>query len=351
MVEDQNGLTEAVGRGKFLEQEIYYKDGRLGDTWGEADTLGGKESNILNRSHPKAVVHAQPMATQSSASHLMQSEIGGSTNSQFQIDDAQSLSPQADRPRKRRSIPEAGSEVTAVNPSSTPIKLESQEERSSWSTKHSPGKGQTPAPKQAPVRRVSTFKEVGIEHLADSLSSTAAVGSVQHEGVVVPWFKKLIPYPLSRRYVLASGSPPPVFPSRARLTLLISLLVLVFPCIWLSPSVHCPIVGVKGRVTKQKEWKDARIGKLSGRGNSPTDTCTRWSHQSEHMACSLGGSRRIGLTKHTAALVDGILYIYGGQSKREAQQSTDTWSKWQPQMSNCHTDNLVVQITIFLPCP
>ncbi|KAI9769545.1 MAG: hypothetical protein M1840_004023 [Geoglossum simile] len=303
MVKDQNDLTEAVGGGNFLGQEIYYKDKRVGGTWVEPDTVGGKEPDTLNRNHLKAVVHAQPMTSESSAFHPTQSQIEGGTNSQFQIDNAQSSSPQANRQRERPSIPEIGSEVAVANPSSKPIELQGQEEQLPWGTKHLLWKGQTPAPKQAPLRRASTFKEAGIEHSLGSRSNTAAAEGVQHEGVVAPWFKKLFSYPLSRRYVLGSGSSPLVFPSRARLIILISLLALVSSCIWLSPSVRYPSVG---RVTKQKEWKDMRIGKLARRGNSLTDTCTRWSHQS--------------------ALVNGILYIYGGQSKREAKQSTDTWN-------------------------
>lgn len=45
---------------------------------------------------------------------------------------------------------------------------------------------------------------------------------------------------------------------------------------------------------------------LLRRGDTPTDVCTRWSHQT--------------------ALVNGTLYIYGGRKTTDAQQTNDTWN-------------------------
>lgn len=46
---------------------------------------------------------------------------------------------------------------------------------------------------------------------------------------------------------------------------------------------------------------------LEGRADSPTDVCTRWSHQS--------------------AVVNGTMYVYGGRSKTKSDQTDNTWSK------------------------
>jgi hypothetical protein len=51
----------------------------------------------------------------------------------------------------------------------------------------------------------------------------------------------------------------------------------------------------------------ASDGLLHKRANSPTDVCKRWSHQS--------------------AVVNGTLYIYGGQSTTSSSQTTNTWGK------------------------
>lgn len=48
--------------------------------------------------------------------------------------------------------------------------------------------------------------------------------------------------------------------------------------------------------------------RLETRANSPTDVCKRWAHMS--------------------AVVNGTLYIYGGQAMTSADQTTNTWSKY-----------------------
>jgi hypothetical protein len=50
----------------------------------------------------------------------------------------------------------------------------------------------------------------------------------------------------------------------------------------------------------------ADAGAIRKRADSPTDVCIRWAHQ--------------------AALVNGTLYIYGGEAKTEASQEEDTWN-------------------------
>jgi hypothetical protein len=52
----------------------------------------------------------------------------------------------------------------------------------------------------------------------------------------------------------------------------------------------------------------ADAGPLMRREASPTDICTRWAHQ--------------------AANVNGTLYIYGGEAKREEGQEEDTWNNF-----------------------
>ncbi|MCJ1475103.1 hypothetical protein MMC13_003763 [Lambiella insularis] len=67
-------------------------------------------------------------------------------------------------------------------------------------------------------------------------------------------------------------------------------------------------IGAEGGVIRAPR-KDGFIveAALAKRANSPTDVCTRWAHQS--------------------ALVNGTLYIYGGQATQHSQQGNDnTWN-------------------------
>ena len=71
-------------------------------------------------------------------------------------------------------------------------------------------------------------------------------------------------------------------------------------------------IGVQGGVIKAPRENGQLVSRamvdrdLVERADSSADTCTRWSHQS--------------------AVVNGTLYIYGGQAKQTSKQSTDTWN-------------------------
>ncbi len=85
-------------------------------------------------------------------------------------------------------------------------------------------------------------------------------------------------------------NPDPAFPrtslpSMTRLHLLALILVITIPLLYNIPftgrSGH-GIVGVEGRVIERSAVQEraANDGELVSRDNSPTDVCTRWSHQS-----------------------------------------------------------------------
>lgn len=69
-----------------------------------------------------------------------------------------------------------------------------------------------------------------------------------------------------------------------------------------TESNAAPSVGVDSRAVPIE-----RKIVLETRADSPTDVCTRWSHQS--------------------AVINGTLYIYGGQATTEPGQTQNTWSK------------------------
>ena len=69
-----------------------------------------------------------------------------------------------------------------------------------------------------------------------------------------------------------------------------------------TESNAVPSIGVDSRAVPRE-----RKMVLETRADSPTDVCTRWSHQS--------------------AVVNGTLYIYGGQATTEPGQTQNKWSK------------------------
>jgi hypothetical protein len=69
-----------------------------------------------------------------------------------------------------------------------------------------------------------------------------------------------------------------------------------------TESNAAPIIGVDSRAVPHE-----RKIVLETRADSPTDVCTRWSHQS--------------------AVINGTLYVYGGQATTEPGQTQNKWSK------------------------
>lgn len=82
------------------------------------------------------------------------------------------------------------------------------------------------------------------------------------------------------------------------------LLAIVIPGLVTKGPNGLPADGANAGVIKARE----EGGGLWKREDSKTDTCTRWSHQ--------------------AAVLNGTLYIYGGQSKEQAGQDENTWSEY-----------------------
>lgn len=118
-----------------------------------------------------------------------------------------------------------------------------------------------------------------------------------------PWYSKLTS---SRRPTIRSASSAPTgLATLPRVAMITFLLAIVIPGLLSKGPNGVPADGANAGVIKARDadgthpvWK---------REDSKTDTCTRWSHQ--------------------AAVLNGTLYIYGGQSKEKAGQEENTWSK------------------------
>jgi hypothetical protein len=116
---------------------------------------------------------------------------------------------------------------------------------------------------------------------------------------------------LERHSIIAHLSVPSfTFLSMPRLILLAALLAFSLPSLYNSPLFSAGItpIGANAGPTKDVPAQEIRTlpEELVSRDNSPTNICTRWSHQT--------------------AVVNNTLYIYGGRAKLQASQTSNTWS-------------------------
>lgn len=118
-----------------------------------------------------------------------------------------------------------------------------------------------------------------------------------------PWYSKLTS---SRRPTIRSASSAPTgLATLPRVAMIAFLLAIVIPGLFTKGPNGVPADGASAGVVKARD-AEAGAGAVWKREDSKTDTCTRWSHQ--------------------AAVLNGTLYIYGGQSKEKAGQEENTWS-------------------------
>ncbi|KAI0111696.1 hypothetical protein F4814DRAFT_423318 [Daldinia grandis] len=127
-----------------------------------------------------------------------------------------------------------------------------------------------------------------------SLVETRSSGGQSSPRGKSKWLSKLAP---SRRPMMktTSSAPPPFIAGLHRLSMIALLIAVVLPTISYN----------NGRKKVEISGADAGVI-LKSREDSPTDVCTRWAGQS--------------------ALVNGTVYIYGGRSKDNGDQQTNTWN-------------------------
>lgn len=109
-----------------------------------------------------------------------------------------------------------------------------------------------------------------------------------------------------------SAAPPRAFPSMARVLSVLFITAIALPLLQNAPLIgqagHA-MLGAEGGVMGKSQsihGKPLLDGELLKRQNSPTDICTRWSHQS--------------------AIVNGTLYVYGGRATKDPGQTSNTWN-------------------------
>ena len=118
------------------------------------------------------------------------------------------------------------------------------------------------------------------------------------------WYAKLTP---SRRPKIrsASSAPPPGMSAFTRFSTVIVLIAVVLPAFsYYNGREQVSLNGADAGVIQQTPKGPGPV--LDTRAPSPTKWCKKWSHQT--------------------ALLNGTLYIYGGQAKMTGDQTVDTWN-------------------------
>ncbi|KAL0936203.1 kelch domain-containing protein [Colletotrichum truncatum] len=107
------------------------------------------------------------------------------------------------------------------------------------------------------------------------------------------WYSKLATGYRRPRVKTASSAPPPTVSSLQRLAMIALMIAVLLP-------------GFNYNGGRQKVGNGADAGVIRPRQASSVDVCLRWSQQ--------------------VAILNGTLYIYGGQARTEASQTTNTWN-------------------------
>ena len=192
---------------------------------------------------------------------------------------------------------------------------------SSFSDAH-PITESSPSPSDFSLRRRSSaFVEVGLS--GDDAILDAKLQKVESRPRMRVRFRSKIEVhePGDKSSAFESGKQPSstthfatpsfTFPSMPQLFLITLLLALALPSLHNSPFFKSRInpIGAKAGPIERSPIREVRTlpEELVSRDNSPINICTRWSQQT--------------------AIVNDTLYVYGGRTKTQASQTSDTWSR------------------------
>lgn len=112
-----------------------------------------------------------------------------------------------------------------------------------------------------------------------------------------PWYARLYKSDGRPRVPAASDAPPGGGSGLSRFTMIVLLIAIIIPALSLRSTAD-------GR----KAASVANANPILRREDSPTDVCIRWAHQAAH--------------------VDGTIYIYGGQAKKDSSSESDNWNNY-----------------------
>lgn len=156
--------------------------------------------------------------------------------------------------------------------------------------------------RSATSRRNTITSEKDIHEDSEPSTSSqreAEMESPQSEGKIRRWYSRLSPG--GRPRIKTANAPPPTVSSLSRLTMIALLIAVVLPGFGYNNGRRLvDVAGANAGVVR------TRYHSLDTRADSPTQVCKRWAH-------------------HTA-LLNGTMYIYGGQTNTEPGQRNNTWN-------------------------
>ena len=162
--------------------------------------------------------------------------------------------------------------------------------------------GKSPASTRGP--RKSIFKELDVDGDIEMLRDRLGKKTVQSE--------EFTSQPSRNEKSQQHGTEIPNPQSSSyRLWMLALIALISIPLLYDTPllgKASPSILGAKAGVIRRVETEKAAAteGEIAKRDNSPTDVCSRWSHQ--------------------AAIVNGTIYIYGGRATNTSGQKANTWT-------------------------
>lgn len=179
-------------------------------------------------------------------------------------------------------------------------------------------------------RHNSAFTEIGLDEITDSkymdtrnailMESNRCVGQQDRVELQEATMANTAPVAHPNRWHQYGSSTATI----SRLSYLAVILAIMLPILHMSPLLQAgPFLGADaGPIVRRSDFEDT---KLLPRQDTAVDVCLRWSHQS--------------------AVVNGTVYMYGGQTRRDSNQVNNTWSK---SRSNCVNFILIITDNNFL---
>ena len=150
--------------------------------------------------------------------------------------------------------------------------------------------------KTRPVTETSSLEEE-VTSEADTPVQRTPIFQRQNSAPAQPGYTRLPGSKGRPRVKSASGSPPRAVAGLHRIAMIAMLIALVVPAFnYCSRQSAVDMSGAEaGPLLRKRE-------------TSPTDVCRRWAHQAAH--------------------VNGTLYIYGGEAKKDKDQESNTWNSY-----------------------
>lgn len=231
------------------------------------------------------------------------------------------------------------SDMSTTDPHAT-IELLPSSPYSAQTTRHQSHRGGRPeftsSSHRIRSRYKSAFTEIGLDETPDPKSSSLQDDRLTRPGSRVRWRSQVEIHEMEqqedadvRQDMISRTTPATTWHQHgssaailSRLSFLAVVFAIMIPVLHMSPLLNAgpAILGAEAGPIAPNSLRNRNIDstRLLSRQTNAADVCLRWSQQS--------------------AVVNGTLYLYGGRTKSDSNQASDTWSEWRPILHNGHTD-------------